>query len=306
MGMYNRRIPIPNSAMNASTPETLSLQNFPLLAASVRKPDYLVSALEDVRLGLQTGAIRNAVWQELKFTLSRMVEELWKQRVSGPFFYAGQYEQQSEEVNALNDGILIMGLHDVLSAAKKIQKSTTPDSDPAVAAMRAYVAEILPLSLAVASLKDKVVKGRAPRTEPAKPQNPNKVVRTCPVCFRAIAVVGGTMAHHGYKRPGSGWQTSSCPGVRFKQLEVSSEGLSWLIGQLQEKLKTTQAAHRRRHQMESFHVPRRRTLVLIHRESEDWEREFESMCASWLREIGSLKKEIPLLEKKLADWVATE
>jgi hypothetical protein len=39
------------------------------------------------------------------------------------------------------------------------------------------------------------------------------------------------MAHHGYERPGFGWQTASCAAARsFRPLEVSSEGLAWLLG----------------------------------------------------------------------------
>ena len=81
---------------------------------------------------------------------------------------------------------------------------TTGSARPPYASsrVRSFAAEALPLAEAVVSLKDKVVKGRAPSTGPAKPVNPNKIVKTCPCCFRQIAVTDGTMAHHGYQRPG--------------------------------------------------------------------------------------------------------
>ena len=98
--------------------------------------------------------------------------------------------------------------------------------------------EVLPLSKAVRDLKSKIVMGREPRAEPV-PVNPNKIVKTCSCCQRAIAVVGDDegMAHHGYERPGNGEQTSSCPGIRFQPLETSLEGLLWMI----ERVKQNQA-----------------------------------------------------------------
>ena len=57
----------------------------------------------------------------------------------------------------------------------------------------------------------------------------NKVVGICPCCFREIAVRRGLMVHHGYERQ-TGYHTSSCEAaLRFKPLEVSREGLQWLL-----------------------------------------------------------------------------
>jgi Resolvase, N terminal domain len=57
----------------------------------------------------------------------------------------------------------------------------------------------------------------------------NKVVGICPCCFREIAVQRGLMVHHGYERH-TGYHTSSCEAAfRFKPLEVSGEGLQWLL-----------------------------------------------------------------------------
>lgn len=37
---------------------------------------------------------------------------------------------------------------------------------------------------------------------------------TCQICGRDILAEGGVIAHHGYERPGDGWQTASCWGAR--------------------------------------------------------------------------------------------
>lgn len=278
-------------------------EQFTILRGSVREPRRFDAAVEQVLAGVDSGSIRNVVLQDVKFTLSRIVYEAWKKHVSEPHFYAGKCQEQPEEVQALYDSISIMGLHDVIAASKKVAKSAA--TGPAVDAMRTYCAEVLPLSQAVASLKDKVVKGRAPSTGPAKPENPNKVVKTCPVCFRPIAVLRGTMAHHGYQRPGQGWQTASCPGIRFKPLEVSSEGLEWLIATLRERLAGLKYAHANQATHPEYLMAKRThsgKAEKITRDDPLWSRVFARHIAEIESEMGSLERELPMLDKKLTDW----
>jgi hypothetical protein len=66
---------------------------------------------------------------------------------------------------------------------------------------------------------------------------------TCQVCGRAIKLVlmrqcrGGVpfgvmqhvIAHHGYQRPGDGWQTASCMGARRLPYEVAHDALDEAI-----------------------------------------------------------------------------
>lgn len=274
---------------------------FQILRSIHSTPARFDAAVEQVVAGVESGAIRNVVLQDVKFTLSRIVDEGWKKLVSEPYFYAGKWQEQPEDVQALYNSISIMGLHDVIAASKKVAKSAA--TGPAVDAMRAYCAEVLPLSQTVASLKDKVVKGRA--LGPAKPENPNKVVKTCPVCFRPIAVLRGTMAHHGYQRPGQGWQTASCPGIRFKPLEVSSEGLEWLIGILREQLATLEVAYRNRNKKDSLMVSKPGRMFefeTITKDSPEWKRHFDAFVAKLQSERKSLRRELPTLDKMLADW----
>lgn len=281
----------------------MRIEQFPILRDSQKNPERFDAAIEQVRAGIETGSIRNVVLQDVKFTLSRIVDNAWKKHVSEPFFHAGQWQEQSEDVQAVYDGITIMGLHDVIAASKKVAK--TKATGPAVDAMRGFCAEVLPLSEAVASLKDKVVKGRAPSTAPAKPENPNKVVKTCPVCFRSIAVQRGTMAHHGYQRPGQGWQTASCPGIRFKPLEVSNEGLVWLIAALRERMANLKSALANKATRPEFLMAKRGYNTKpekITRDDPQWPRAFARHIAEVESEIGSLEYELPMLDKKLADW----
>src|SRR5262245_42275040 len=45
----------------------------------------------------------------------------------------------------------------------------------------------------------------------------------CQICERNIKDSKGVIAHHGYKRPGSGWQSASCMGARHQSYAKSRD-----------------------------------------------------------------------------------
>lgn len=278
----------------------MSPEDFPLLASATRSASSFAAAINEIAEAIEAGAIRNVVLNDAKHTLSNAAYDGWRKHVQEPFFYRGMYETHFQDVIDLDNSISILGLHDVLATSRKLAKVKIHSA--AVDAMRSFVNEVLPLAEAVASLKDKVVKGRAPSAGPSKPVNPNKVVKTCPCCFRPIAVQNGTMAHHGYERPGTGWQTASCPGVRFKPLEVSSEGLEWLISALRSKLESARASHKDRANKTSLSVLKMRKLVEVTKGSPEWAREFKRFVAELEFEISGLERELPILDARLRDW----
>lgn len=48
----------------------------------------------------------------------------------------------------------------------------------------------------------------------------DKSAMTCQCCGRRIFAETGRIAHHGYQRPGTGWQTASCMGARELPFEA--------------------------------------------------------------------------------------
>lgn len=52
---------------------------------------------------------------------------------------------------------------------------------------------------------------------------------TCQVCGRDIKAKTGLIAHHGYTRPGGGWQTESCAGAKNLPYEQSCDVLPNVI-----------------------------------------------------------------------------
>ena len=62
------------------------------------------------------------------------------------------------------------------------------------------------------------------------------VAQTCQICGRPILAETGVIAHHGYQRPGDGWQTSSCFGARHLPFEISRDRLGEYITMIQTRL----------------------------------------------------------------------
>jgi hypothetical protein len=58
----------------------------------------------------------------------------------------------------------------------------------------------------------------------------------CQCCGGRWAVTGGKVAHHGYQRPGGGWQTASCMGARYQPLSEDNKRLLTLIATLEDEL----------------------------------------------------------------------
>lgn len=276
-------------------------EDFPLLLAASRQSARFDDSVRILAGGLQTGSIRNKALSDVKDTLSRVVEVGWMRYVSEPFFYGGRYEAQSQPVNDLNSSILMMGLHNVIATHRKLER--TKAQGEAVEAMRAFIAEAMPLAEAVNALKKNVVMGRATSAEPVKPVNPNKMVKTCACCFRGIAVSGFTMAHHGYQRPFTGWQTASCSGIRFPPLEVSSAGLEWLIGALRLQLQNFESDYAARDTKETLTVRDVGTqFIEITKESPRWPREFRIYVNELQSRIHYLNVDLPELDQRLRDW----
>lgn len=213
--------------------ETFTADQFPILSAyaakrSARSPDDFRKNLKIIADATIHGGLRKVVYEDIKHMLSRLVDEAWKDCISETFFY-GHGDMKDQQLQELYWSISVMSLHDMLSTKKKLEKSKVIGKE--IDAMRAFASEVHPLAVAMAALKATLVKGRA-APDPARAAamaNPDKIVKTCPCCFRQIAIIGELMAHHGYERPGGGFQTSSCIGTRFKPLEVSRKGLEYVF-----------------------------------------------------------------------------
>ena len=281
----------------------------PLIATYARDVAKFEDNVQIVVDAVTEGKIYNVVYGDVKTYLGRTVEKAWEKLIQDQYI-AGRYMELSIEDRELYDSIRVYGLHDVISAAKRIAKSKV--QSPLANTMREFMTEALPLAEAVKSLKGKIIKGRVPSNKPVV-DNPNKDVKTCPCCFRQIAVINGTMVHHGYKRPGSGWQTSSCvAATRFAPLEISSAGLIYLISHVTKYLAGVQTTYNGRNECGVVLVVNKdnkasrlkETLVSVYRGDATWDKEFAAWESSLEGEISSLKNELTSLKYILAEWDA--
>lgn len=65
---------------------------------------------------------------------------------------------------------------------------------------------------------------------------------TCGICFQNVKLNGNTgLAHHGFKRPGGGYTTGECPGMRFPPFELSVDATAAHLRGLEEALKDAEA-----------------------------------------------------------------
>jgi len=280
--------------------------DFPILTPQAgRKRELFLESVQEFRDGLATGGIRNVVYQDAKSRLGNAVNAAWDAQVREPFFYAGKWEDVSEEIRQFDYTLNMSNLHDVISTSKKLAK--TKLDGPVIDAMKAVAAEALPLAEASAELKGMIVKGRAPRPEAqTKPVNPNQIRGTCSCCFRNIAVTAGTMAHHGYERPGWGMQTSSCAGIKFPNLEKSTEGLVWLIDQAEKRIDLLEATLAHPDEIASVWVPNRTDNRLpgkkVERGDEGFDRHLRNHLNRLRSEVVLVKSHLVFGQEALKTW----
>lgn len=198
--------------------------DFFLSGLSERRLHQAIEAIEIIEKAKKDDSIRNVVFKDVKDTLNRACyDSVSKLRPDYKYDINRSYDLQK-----FHDNVNLSNLHDVIATNKKVKKMK--ESDETVEFYGKFSEELLDLALTMKDLSGKVVKGRDPSKVAAKPINPNKIMRTCGCCLREIAISKDkTMVHHGFQRPGDGYQTDSCPGIQFKPLEMSKEGPEYMV-----------------------------------------------------------------------------
>jgi hypothetical protein len=113
------------------------------------------------------------------------------------------------------------------------------------------------------------------------------------------------MSHHGFERPGVGYQTQSCSGVNFKNLETSLDGLK-------ARIKNTQL-HKTNTELQLKELPRAislnvrksigsREMTVIGKEDSLWAKTYKNAESNLQSEIRSVSSEIDFLNKELRKW----
>lgn len=108
---------------------------------------------------------------------------------------------------------------------------------------------------AAVALREKIKAASVVKCEPvrtAKQREADEKARTCQICARPIFAETGVIAHHGYERPGYGYQTSSCWGARYLPFETDR---SILLNYIAQQRKDLEAREIRRAAVEAETLP---------------------------------------------------
>lgn len=145
----------------------------------------------------------------------------------------------------------------------------------------------------------------------------------CQICAREIKARTGVIAHHGYQRPGNGWQTSSCLGARYLPYEESRdripevkatyEGLlTTYKARLEDTLNNppeeiTENLTYRFNEAETYQRPEnfdkdKAIAQGSFRHDELYEMEYRRLVKDLRTNINGIKFEIEFLQKRYDDW----
>lgn len=194
----------------------------PLL--SDRRAGTLIGAVKVLEDGIAAGSVRNVDFNDAKDTINRAIEEgAAAFLTTGP--HSNKHPQSDWWLAAYACEAFVHGASNVVAALKRAKAYQT-----SLIPYTTFLTQLLPLVALIQVAKPLIVK-RQDQPKVVSPKQAAKLAKsmTCQCCGRAIFAETGVIAHHGYQRPGGGWQTASCAGARELPFEVNRDALGKLI-----------------------------------------------------------------------------
>lgn len=275
-------------------------------------------ALEVLLPAYERGEIYNVDFKDYKAILDRSFEEAWNaltQKDATTYWLdPNDFKKGLSIRGQIDDEIYtyVSGVRSALALSKKIAKAAKKFKDPYLDTLRTFVDAALPLANVLEVLKTKTISGRKPlppEKQAAKAaQLAKKDMKTCACCFRSIArYPNGLIADHGYSLPSIGFKTISCPGRQFKPLEVSSDGLKYMIDYLEGRAKQLKSA------IKSF--PEKTTLRIqsyskkpgqeITKDDVRWSSTYKSQLGKLESDLRYTEQELREFQARLRTWKPT-
>jgi hypothetical protein len=174
-----------------------------------------------------------------------------------------------------------------------------------------FAREAAPFKQAIEEAKTKIVMGRIKTPEMiAKKEasiNPNQVRGTCTWCNRNIAIITNqTMSHHGYQRPGWGYQTQSCSGMRYQCAEVSDVGYKEKLKFFKTQLIRLESEFDELKTATSFVVPvyrgKPKRIEKSVMSKYEWETQHKMAMTNADNSIRHIKSDIETVKKQIEAW----
>ena len=288
-----------------------------------KRHDSAMRHLDKLIAGYQAGEIYNVDYKDAKDYLGRCVDEAWD-AATGHFWH-GKGGQGADSafsdyvgfVSNLNDTIARKKKLDKLKPTTKISKygsaHTVKEVSPEyISVARQIINAAHPIAMLVKELKTKIVKGRKPNPEAQArraAQLAKKDMKTCACCFRSIArLKNGKIADHGYSLPQRWAKTASCPGYQFRPLEVSDDGLKYMVKMISRQISDTQAQLKRAPQLKTLTVRKGwgKQTEPITPDDPKWPAAFKSYVASLESQLKGLQGDLKTYETHLRNWKPTE
>ena len=151
---------------------------------------------------------------------------------------------------------------------------------------------------------------------------------TCQICEREVKQPHGLTSHHGYSRPGYGWQTASCPGARELPYEESCDLIPPVIKSignyrdgLQENInkymthppkvltRTIKNMYRGTEETEEYERPEGFNAqgIVDGTENfgyyEEYKKYFKQAIGNWEKDIKGCNEDIKRLQARVDNWV---
>lgn len=187
-----------------------------------RKHEGLIDMVAELEAAVAAGRVPNKLLTDAKFIINRRVEETVEAFDDAE---REKFWKVHPNVTAPHAGdVMVMGAYNVPAALKEMVKKK---NEPRAALLQA----LMPLAELFVAAKPLIVKRGDGPTEKqiaaAKAREGHEM--TCQCCARGIFAERGKIAHHGYERPGDGWQTASCMGAMYAPFETSRTRLADMI-----------------------------------------------------------------------------
>jgi len=199
---------------------------FPFAKAQHLRPERFYNAVEKLRGAVQ-GKIQlnKAGLEDIKHQLNRPLDDVWQFHIWNAIL---NDRRKLIDVLAADEKNAVGHMSISMLAAARIYKkySAKEKTIPMIwGVIIPLVREISPLQAALDIAKLNLVVGRIKDPSVVRETNPNQIRATCTWCNRNHAITASKkMTHHGYQRPGFGWQTASCDGIKYPCAEISDEG----------------------------------------------------------------------------------
>lgn len=174
------------------------------------------------------GSVPNPLFNDTKSTINWCVE-----KGADAFLATGPHDKQHHQsdwwLGAYHNDAFVHGAHNIPTALKRAQKAGMVEYS-------LFLHSLLPLHDLLQAAKPLIVKRVSGQKAPPTPAQMAReaATMTCQCCARRYLANTGTMAHHGYQRPGGGWQTASCYGAKHLPFEASRDALGEMIISLKE------------------------------------------------------------------------